>query len=336
MKKILITGSEGYLGSFLTKFFKKNNFQVYGFDLHNEPLSDSYIYHRIDITNYDDLQIYDNIQFDYIIHCAALLAFEKNKKKIQSVNIDGSRNLIKYFTKNRNKPKVVFLSTASIFSDNYEIPVHENAKPNIVDEYGSSKKICEQLFINSELDYIIIRCPIIISDTRSGVLGIAYDLIKLNKKLPLLNSGKNHFDIIEINDLAHAINLSLNKANREIYNIGSGEDISFFEVFDYLIKNSNSKSKILFLPKIDLSLIFKLLFKINLSPISSYHLSMLNNNFRFDITKIKKIGWLPKSNPKKVFLESYNNYLRSDFTFSRSKNSKRHKLKLIKLIYFLL
>ena len=50
MKKILITGSEGYLGSFLTKFFKKNNFQVYGFDIHNEPLSDSYIYHRIDIS----------------------------------------------------------------------------------------------------------------------------------------------------------------------------------------------------------------------------------------------------------------------------------------------
>ena len=99
--------------------------------------------------------------------------------------------------------------------------------------------------------------------------------------------------------------MSSNSTN-EIYNIGSDINLKFYDIFKYIISRSKSKSKFILLPRINLSFVFKILFILRLSPISSYHLTMLNNNFRFDCTKLKKLGWKSTKNIYEVFMTLIN------------------------------
>lgn len=333
--KILITGSEGYLGSYLVTYFSNKKFDIFGCDIFDKALNENYNYFKLDISNNDNLKQINKYKFDAIIHCAAKLAFEKNKRIIIKNNIVATKNIIDFIKQNNRETKLLFISTASIFSENYDQRVHENSKVNFVDHYGFSKYECEKMILNSNLNYVIIRCPIILSHLRSGVLGIAYDLINLNKKLPLLNNGENKFDAIDIDDLSEAIYITLRNSNKEIYNIGCDEELTFKKLFQYIIDKSGSKSKLIYLPKINLGQIFKILFYFNLSPLNSYHLTMLIKNFRFDNSKLKRLGWSPKKNVYNEFLKSYENYNNNKF-FLRSKNTKKHNLGIIKLLYYFL
>lgn len=333
---ILITGSEGYLGSHLVEFFQKKNFKVYGCDIYKNSIIDNYTYYNLDISNIKNFHMIDNIKFDLIIHCAAKLAFEKNKNKILKSNIDGTKNILEFISFNNKSAKLIFISTASIFCSNYKNRVKEDDKINIIDTYGYSKYESEKIIISSKVNFVIIRCPIILSHKRSGVLGIVYDLISKNKKIPLLNKGSNIFDVIDINDLTEAIYITSNRANNELYNIGCDQELTFHKVFDFIIKKSNSKSNFLYLPKFNLGILFKILFYFKLSPLSSYHLTMLVNNFRFDNKKLKKLGWVPKKNIFEVFYESYDHYIKNNINDSRSKNTIKHKLGIIKLLHLIL
>ena len=331
---ILITGSEGYLGSHLVSYFKKKNFIVYGIDIYEKPIG-NYKYFNLDISKAENFKIIQNIKFDLVVHAAAKLAFESNNKIMNQVNIDGTKNIINYLETYNSNCKLIYISTASIFSSNYDHKVKEDSKKKVIDNYGKTKLISENIIINSPLRYIILRCPIIFSIQRSGVISIVYDLINLNKKIPLLNYGNNTFDAIEINDLSDAIYLLSINENRNIYNIGCDEILTFRDIFSHIIAKSSSRSSFINLPKINLSFIFKLLFYLKLSPLSSYHTTMLINNFKFDNSKLKEIGWMPKNNIKELFYESYKYYILNK-SIHRSVNSKSHKLGVIKILYYFL
>jgi len=85
MKKLLITGASGFLGSRIAVYYK-NKYEVFT-PSHKE----------LDITNRDSVfEKLQSINPDYIIHCAAVsdVAFcEKEPEKAWSINVDGSRNV---------------------------------------------------------------------------------------------------------------------------------------------------------------------------------------------------------------------------------------------------
>ena len=78
-KLILITGSEGYLGSYLVNFFLTKNYNVIGIDIYKSPVNKNYKYFQLDISIFKNLKILKKYKFNLIIHCAAKLAFERKR-----------------------------------------------------------------------------------------------------------------------------------------------------------------------------------------------------------------------------------------------------------------
>ncbi|MDQ7023009.1 MAG: NAD-dependent epimerase/dehydratase family protein [Candidatus Gracilibacteria bacterium] len=66
MKKIAITGSSGFVGSYLVKYFSKLNFEITAFNRKNWDLREEYN---------------EEFDFDIFIHSAADTGYEKSKKK---------------------------------------------------------------------------------------------------------------------------------------------------------------------------------------------------------------------------------------------------------------
>ena len=140
MKKILITGSSGLVGSEAVDFFSKKNFFIFGVDnnfrkyffgqegdtsahkLKNISSYKNFIHHNIDIRNFNDLKkIFIKYKFDYILHAAAQPSHDWAKSNILldfDVNAKGTLNLLELCRVYSPKAVFAYISTNKVYGDN--------------------------------------------------------------------------------------------------------------------------------------------------------------------------------------------------------------------------
>lgn len=325
---ILIVGSQGFLGSELVKYFKKK--KIFQLDKKNSKNHNNFnIAKLLKLENF-----FKKKKIKYVINVAAEPASSKCKKKIWETNVIGNRNLI-FLCEKYKIQKYIFISTSALFVKNYNKPVTENTKPNPIESYGFSKLKAEYDIINSNLNnYAILRCPMIVSKNRLGVLSLLFDLIKNNKIIPILGSGLNLLQFVGINDLIKIIDLSLSKIEKEVYNVASKEKITFVSLICKLIKLVKSDSKIINFPDIGFSIILSFLNKINLSPFNIYHLKMIKYSFTMNINKlINNYSYTPKENTSALIKDAFIYYLSNKNDKIKTEITNPIKLGLLKILY---
>lgn len=149
MKKVLITGGAGFIGSTLAEILIKKNYEVVILDnfskqIHGEDYKDSYLYKKIkntckiikgDIRNKEDISgaITD---VDYIFHLAAETGTGQSMYEIlqyTDVNIVGISNLIEVLLNNKHSiKKIVLASSRSVYGEGrYKCSSHGVVYPNL-------------------------------------------------------------------------------------------------------------------------------------------------------------------------------------------------------------
>ena len=204
--------------------------------------------------------------------------------------------------------------------------------------FGFLKVQAEKDIISSNLNnWTIFRVPMIVSKERLGILSLLFDLIISNKKIPLLGTGENILQFIHADDLSNYIYLSLSTMEKNIYNVGSEENISLKGLIKKLIHESNSKSKIILIKDLGFSFILNFLNKLNLSPLNIYHLNMLKFSLTLNSDKIyKNYNFRPQIKTSDMILEALINYKNksaiNEINTEITKPIRPGILKLIKLI----
>jgi len=157
-KKILITGSSGFLGK---KLFEKlsKQFNIYGTYASLQKSGD-FIY--LDITNKESLyEIIKKINPQIILHTAALSDAdfcEQNREQAYNVNVKGTQNLIEICKE--NKIKLIFFSTDYVYGGDCP-PYSEDSQKKPINYYGETKLECERLIKENLGDYLILRPTIL-------------------------------------------------------------------------------------------------------------------------------------------------------------------------------
>ena len=149
VNNILITGSEGQLGSSIKEVSTEYN--------HNLKYVNS---SQLDITNFDEVNNYLSLnKFDFIINCAAFTDVNESEinfeiaKKINGNSLD---NLAKNCLK--NKLGLIHISTDYVFDGNKNTPYMEDDVTKPINMYGESKLIGENKILSYNLsNSIIIR-----------------------------------------------------------------------------------------------------------------------------------------------------------------------------------
>lgn len=165
--KFIVTGGAGFIGSHIAKFLIKNNHEVEIIDnlirgtLNNiSEIKNEIKFHKIDISNYDELDSVIN-SVDGIFHEAALASVPqsfKEPERYHEVNAIGSENIFKIAKK--HDAKVVFASTSSVYGDQTKFPVNENAEKHPLNPYGQAKldaEIFATKYANEGLKVIGLR-----------------------------------------------------------------------------------------------------------------------------------------------------------------------------------
>jgi len=301
---ILIIGANGFFGNQLQRFFlkKKVNFFPTDISLKNK--------NYLDIRNLNSIKkVLRENHIKIVINCSCEPATSRSKKKLWGTNVKGNQNLIEACEELKIK-KYIFISTSAIWVKDYKKPVQEDEVYCPVENYGESKVQAEKdIKISNLINWTIFRVPMIVSRERLGILSLLFDLILLNKKVPLLGTGENILQFLHAEDLSNFIYLSLNINEKKIYNIGSDEKISLKSLIEKLILNVNSKSKIISIEDFGVTKILSFLNKLNLSPLNIYHLNMLKYSLTLNSDKIcQNYNYKPKIRTSDMILEALLNY----------------------------
>ncbi len=307
-KKILITGSSGFLGNLAKEYFIKN----YDLILVDVLSSNDLNFYKADIGNFSEI---DNIiskeKPHIIMHFASEIFDNHDKKKVYKTNVIGSENIKNSAIKN-NIENLIFTSTFSLFEKNYDYLISEKEPISCKNYYGVTKFEVENILLdsNSDLNISIFRCPIIVDKSRAHRLGVLFEFLKDHCTLWILGDGSNKLQFVSASDLFIAIEKSLNLKGKHVYNIGCEKVETIKETFEYLINKTGSKSRIRFFNKTLGLLILKTLSFLRLINFIDYHNKILVSNIVLDISKIKKeLDFTPTKSTAELMLEAHNYYL---------------------------
>lgn len=313
-KRVCIIGGAGFLGVHLARKLLKNGYTVTLFDIN--PLDAKDLIGKVDtiigdIRNAKDVQKAIKNQH-YVVHAAAALPILQSKKLIFSINVDGTKNVLRASLKNKIK-RFIFISSTAVYGVPKYLPEREDAPLDPIGYYGESKVLAENLcieYMKKGLSINILRPKTFLGPERLGVFELWFEAIYTGKKVFLLGDGNNPYQLLAVSDLTDAIGKTLrSRISGQIFNIGAKEFGSWQSDLGSVIAYVKSKSKIFGFPVLPSQIILGVLEKLNLSPIAAWHYKTIAVPSYVSIEKTQKLlKWHPKKSNKDLLLESYKWY----------------------------
>jgi len=261
MKKVLVSGATGFIGSHISKLLLDQGYSVVGIGrLNNVSSVDEFKSHRnfelikCDIRNYNEvLCVIETLNPDIIIHTAAVLPNSNNLEPIQycETNVCGTYNLLRSAYK-CNVKNIIYTSTMNVYGKPTYLPVDEFHSAEPINEYGVTKLMgeifCRLYSEQYGINVIILRYSGVFGPMRED--GVIYNFIEsalANKPLVIFSDGSDVWDTIHVDDATKAIMLAIENISRfnfEIFNIGNGKGVNLLEMANKIVELTNSNSKI--------------------------------------------------------------------------------------------
>ena len=124
-----------------------------------------------------------------------------------------------------------------------------------------------------------------------------------------VGEGANRYQFVNAQDLASACLCALNYDQPDLFHIGADNVKSLRAVYEAVIAEAASRSRVRSLPKAPTLALMRLAHKLNVSPLGPYHYRMIAEDFMFDTGKIKrKLGWQPTLTNEQMLLRAYDDY----------------------------
>jgi len=318
MKKIIVTGGLGFIGSNLIDLLLKKNFFVINIDkatyssnyynVKEFKKSKKYKFIKLDIKN----KKFEDILFKYkpngIFNLAAETHVDRsidNPDSFIQSNIVGVYNLLECFKNfsKKNKSKLIHISTDEVYGDILSGRSDEKYPYQPSSPYAASKAASDHLVSSYVRTY---NLPAIVTNCSNNygpkqhpeklIPKLIYNIFN-NKPLPIYGKGTNSREWIYVKDHCEAlIKVFLRGKIGEFYNIGSNKNLNNLEVTKELLKNSRKSIKLGNKVKINF---------VKDRPGHDIRYALNSNKIK------KKLGWQPKTNFSKGIKLTLDWYLKN-------------------------
>lgn len=252
MRKVIVTGGAGFIGSHIVEELLRNDYQVAIIDNFSTGRTENIEQLPIEVYNHDIthpsvMKLITSLRPDYIIHQAAQVSVAESVKDLlfdEKVNIRGSLHIIKAAIKAKVK-RVVFASSAAVYGDPVALPISLNHPTRPESPYGLAKlsvenylKLSSKLY---QLPYSILRYSNVYgprqdSKGEGGVVAIFADRLSENVSPVIFGDGEQTRDFIFVKDVAAANVKALNATGNISVHVSSGSCISINELFEMMNK----------------------------------------------------------------------------------------------------
>jgi UDP-glucose 4-epimerase len=262
MSKVLVTGGAGYIGAHVAAELLKAGYSVRIYDDFSNGLHKRVDGNFRDVVEGDILDREKLIQamhgVDAVVHLAAKKAVEesvKNPLKYYENNVGGTLNLLAAMSLKGVK-KIVFSSSAAVYSPNDKDAVEETDPTVPLSPYGATKLLSEELITTvgnaEQISHISLRyfnvvgaaIPAFGDNSKDNLVPKVFLALKNGKRPQIYGidyptpDGTCIRDYIHVQDLALAHVAALKKTESgfisSIYNVGSGNGYSVHEMMNQI------------------------------------------------------------------------------------------------------
>ena len=240
MKKILVTGGAGYIGSHTTVELINNGYDVVVVDnfSNSKPIvidrlkeitGRDITFYELDVCNKEELRrVFEKEKIDAVIHFAGYKAVGESVEKplmYYRNNIDSTLTLLEVMNE-FNVKKIVFSSSATVYGDPEALPIKEGSRLSTTNPYGTTKLyiegILKDMYVSdNSWGIAVLRYFNPVGAHKSGLIGedpngipnnlMPYIVKVANGELPCLNIFGNDYDTVDgtgVRDYIHITDLA--------------------------------------------------------------------------------------------------------------------------------
>lgn len=314
---VFVTGGAGFLGLHIATYFRKKKANVVLLDI--APFEQSEYpkgckFRMGDVRNENDvLSAMKGV--DVVIHAAAALPLWK-PEEIHDINENGTKVVLEAAQKLK-VPRFIFISSTAVYGIPKRHPIVETDPRVGVGPYGESKikaeEICEE-FRKKKMTITVVRPKTFIGTHRLGVFEILFDWVKDGKKIPVIGSGNNRYQLLDVEDLVEALyRISVasdkKKINTEM-NIGAATFQTVEQDLGVLFTYAKSGSRVRSTPSFLVKKTLWIFEKLRLSPLYQWVYDTADKDSFVSIDRLTKLlKWKPRYSNAQALIKAYQWYL---------------------------
>ena len=316
--KVLVTGGSGFLGINLIRF------------LHTKGVDEIRV---LDIADFDypekkepwlkftlgdvrDIPAVEKITegCDVVVHCAAALPLY-SEKDIYTTEVDGSKNVLNAARK-FGLDRHVQISSTAVYGVPKKHPIYESAPMVGVGPYGHAKIEAEEACRAARKEGYcvpIIRPKSFIGPERLGVFALFCDWAYTGHGFPMIGSGNNRYQLMDVEDLCEAIWAAMTYPKDVVdteFNIGAKDFTTMREDYQAVLDKAGYGKKIRGTPVKPIVFILRILEALKLSPLYPWVYETASTDSFVSIEKAEKLlDFKPKYSNKDALIRNYEWYV---------------------------
>jgi nucleoside-diphosphate-sugar epimerase len=344
--KIYITGISGFLSINLVRYLLERGYdQLAGIDLvdFSYPERSQIEFLQGDIRNPDDVRR-SMAGADIVIHTAAALPLYP-PEDIYTTEVEGTRIVLQQAMAYGIR-RVIHISTTAVYGVPDHHPIYESDPVSGVGPYGKAKiqaeEVCQE-FRKNGLCVPILRPKSFVGPERLGVFAIFYEWASEGHNFPMIGSGKNRYQLLDVEDLCQAIlacmTLEETLAN-ETFNIAASVFTTMRQDYQVVMDEAGFGKRIIPFPAGLVVLILRFLEALKLSPLYPWIYETASTDSFVSIEKAQHIlEYLPRYSNREALLRNFNWYLDNRDRLSKDPGVthrlpwKQQALRLVKLLF---
>jgi nucleoside-diphosphate-sugar epimerase len=323
-QKVLVTGGAGFLGINLLRHLLTRDYTLASLDVEEFDYPER---SEIEVIKGDirDKEIVNRAMedVDFVVHTAAALPLYA-PEDIYTTDVEGTRNILETARRHGVK-RVVHISSTAVYGIPDHHPLYESDRLEGVGPYGQAKIQAEMICLEYRARGMvvpIIRPKSFIGPERLGVFALLYDWALTGHNFPMIGSGKNRYQLLDVEDLCEAIYLTLTLPEERVndtFNIGAREFTTMKEDYQAVLDCAGHGKKVVGFPAAPAIWGLRLLEKLGLSPLYKWVYETASKDSFVSIEKAEReLGFRPKYSNKDALLRNFRWYIESRAGFENA------------------
>lgn len=315
-QKVLVTGGAGFLGINLLRYLDARGYALVSLDIADFDYPD--LKNKITIVK-GDIRSRRDVEraiegVDLVVHTAAALPLYSDRD-IYTTDVEGTRMVLDV-AKQRGIKRFVMISSTAVYGIPDHHPLYETDRLIGVGAYGQAKIQAEMVCLEYRARNMvvpIIRPKSFIGPERLGVFALLYDWALDKRNFPMIGSGKNRYQLLDVEDLCEAIYRALTLPEdvvNDTFNIGAKEFSTMKEDYQAVLDYAGFGKKIVGFPATPAIWGLRLLELLRVSPLYKWVYETASKDSFVSIEKAEQqLGFTPKYSNKDALLRNFKWYI---------------------------
>jgi len=314
-RRCLVTGGSGFLGINLVRRLLADGWEVCSLDLVPFDYPERGRIEAIEGDIRDPTAVELAMRgVDSVVHCAAALPLAP-AAQILSTGVAGTNVLLQQ-ARARGVDRFVFISSTAVYGIPDQRPILESHRRVGVGPYGRSKIEAEDLCAEGRAlgqCVSILRPKTFVGPERLGVFELLYDWASQGRAFPVLGTGANRYQLLDVRDLCEVIVRCLVLERSRVddtFNVGAARFGSMADNVQCVLDRAGAGRRVAHLPRWPTVAALRVFAALGLSPLYPWIYETADHDSEVSIDKLRsQLGYVPEHSNEQALRANYDWYL---------------------------